>query len=319
MPNKELSYVNYNGETYQIVDETANTKFSPLGHHHRVSDIDDFHDTTYTVDTDSGLSMDGTEIAIDNVPVNKGGTGQSSLTSGQVLVGNGTSPVTTRPIDNTNGGTADSTALITSGAVEAGLAGKSNTGHHHTTNEIDDYVLHTFTSPLTENASTHAVSLNTVPVSKGGTGATTLASGQVLIGNGTNAVTTKTIDATAGGTENSTNLISSGAVYDGLAAKSNVGHHHNINEIDDIAFTGTYNKTTNKIVTQDTLNSAIDDIDAESLGLSKAMRFIGKATVAISDGDRTNPTITGYDFGTNGANAKLGDVIIDKDGLYEYV
>ena len=36
MPNKELSYINYNGETYQIVDETAETKFSPLGHHHRV-------------------------------------------------------------------------------------------------------------------------------------------------------------------------------------------------------------------------------------------------------------------------------------------
>lgn len=319
MPNKELSYVNYNGETYQIVDETANTKFSPLGHHHRVSDIDDFHDTTYTVDTDSGLSMDGTEIAINNVPVNKGGTGQSTLASGQVLVGNGTSPVTTRAIDNTNGGTADSAALITSGAVEAGLAGKSNTGHHHTTNEIDGYILHTFTTPLTENASTHAVSLNTVPVSKGGTGATTLTSGQVLIGNGTNAVTTKAIDATAGGTENSTNLISSGAVYDGLAAKSSVGHHHNINEIDDIAFTGTYNKLTNKIVTQDTLDDAISEIDAESLGLSKAMHFIGKATVVISDGDKTDPVITDYDFGTNGAKAKLGDVIIDKDGLYEYV
>jgi len=183
-----------------------------------------FTDTTYTVNTDSGLSMNGTQIAINKVPVSKGGTGQSTLASGQVLVGNGTNAVTTRPIDNTDGGTADSTALITSGAVEAGLASKSNTGHHH-----------------------------------------------------------------------------------------------NINEIDDIAFTSTYNKTTNKIVTQDTLNSAIDEIDAESLGLSKAMRFIGKATVTISDGDRTNPAITGYDFGTNGANAKLGDVIIDKDGLYEYV
>ena len=41
MPNKELSYVNYNGETYQIVDETADAKFSPLGHHHNMSDIND--------------------------------------------------------------------------------------------------------------------------------------------------------------------------------------------------------------------------------------------------------------------------------------
>lgn len=51
---------------------------------------------------------------------------------------------------------------------------------------------------------------STVPVSKGGTGATTLASGQVLVGNGTSKVTTKAIDTTV--TEDSTNLITSGAV-----------------------------------------------------------------------------------------------------------
>ena len=51
---------------------------------------------------------------------------------------------------------------------------------------------------------------STVPVSKGGTGATTLASGQVLVGNGTGKVTTKAIDTTV--TEDSTNLITSGAV-----------------------------------------------------------------------------------------------------------
>ena len=56
-----------------------------------------------------------------------------------------------------------------------------------------------------------------------------------------------------------------------------------------------------------------------SLGLSNAMHFIGIATVAITDGSTTNPTISGYDFGTNGVNAKKGDVVIDKDSVYEYV
>lgn len=68
--------------------------------------------------------------------------------------------------------------------------------------------------------------LPTVPVSKGGTGATTLAAGQVLLGNGTNAVTTRAIDATNGGTSGSGSLITSGAVYAGLSTKSPSNHNH---------------------------------------------------------------------------------------------
>ena len=50
--------------------------------------------------------------------------------------------------------------------------------------------------------------------------------------------------------------------------------------------------------------------------LSTAMHFIGKATVAITDGSTTDPTISGYDFT---ADRKPGDVIIDTDNAYEYV
>ena len=50
-----------------------------------------------------------------------------------------------------------------------------------------------------------------------------------------------------------------------------------------------------------------------SLGLSKAMRFIGVATVAITDGSTTDPVISGYSTKT------AGDVIIDKDSSREYV
>lgn len=66
-------------------------------------------------------------------------------------------------------------------------------------------------------------------------------------------------------------------------------------------------------ITADTLRT--------SLGLSNAMHFRGIATVAIDEGTnkKANPTITGYDFGTNGANALAGDVVIDKDSAYEYV
>ncbi len=53
-----------------------------------------------------------------------------------------------------------------------------------------------------------------------------------------------------------------------------------------------------------------------SLGLSSAMHFIGVATVAITDGSTTNPTISGYDFANN---KKAGDVIIDSSSSREYV
>jgi len=53
-----------------------------------------------------------------------------------------------------------------------------------------------------------------------------------------------------------------------------------------------------------------------SLGLSNAMHFIGKATVAITDGSTTDPAISGYTVSTD---RKSGDVIIDKDTAYEYV
>lgn len=66
-----------------------------------------------------------------------------------------------------------------------------------------------------------------IPVSKGGTGHTTLASGQALIGNGTGSVTTKAIDTTSGGTSGSASLITSGAVYSGLAGKAASSHTHN--------------------------------------------------------------------------------------------
>lgn len=65
------------------------------------------------------------------IPVSKGGTGLTSLTSGQALIGNGTGAITTRAIDTTSGGTSGSTSLITSGAVYAGLSGKANSSHSH--------------------------------------------------------------------------------------------------------------------------------------------------------------------------------------------
>jgi hypothetical protein len=62
-----------------------------------------------------------------------------------------------------------------------------------------------------------------------------------------------------------------------------------------------------------TITDGVISVTAANLGLSKAMRFIGVATVAITDGSTTDPVISGYSTKT------AGDVIIDKDSSREYV
>lgn len=52
-----------------------------------------------------------------------------------------------------------------------------------------------------------------------------------------------------------------------------------------------------------------------SLGLSKALRFVGKATTVMSESTTTAPTISGV---TN-YTPVVGDVVLDKDNEYEYV
>lgn len=61
----------------------------------------------------------------DAIKVSKGGTGRTSVTSGSVLVGNGTNAMSERTIDSTSGGTADSNSLITSGAVNDGISAEA--------------------------------------------------------------------------------------------------------------------------------------------------------------------------------------------------
>jgi len=70
-----------------------------------------------------------------------------------------------------------------------------------------------------DNISTDNITSGTLGVVRGGTGVATFPTGQVLIGNGTAALNTKSIDTTSGGVAESTNLIISGAVYSGLSGK----------------------------------------------------------------------------------------------------
>lgn len=65
--------------------------------------------------------------------------------------------------------------------------------------------------------------------------------------------------------------------------------------------------------------TTLANILKSAMGLSNAMHFVGIATKAISDQSKTDPVIEGYDFGTSGAKAQPGDVVIDKESDSEYV
>lgn len=77
-------------------------------------------------------------------------------------------------------------------------------------------------SDFAASSHTHSASditSGTLSVSRGGTGSTSFTSGAALIGNGTGAVSTRSITSSA--TKDSTSLITSGGVYSALAGKMN--------------------------------------------------------------------------------------------------
>ena len=127
----------------------------------------------------------------------------SKGTSGQILKSTGSGVEwADNKVANTltvklNSGTAEGSTLFTfdgssakSVNITPSAIGASASDHKHAASDITS---------------------GTLPVSRGGTGATTFTSGYALIGNGTSAVTTKKIDTTV--TSGSTSLITSGAVY----------------------------------------------------------------------------------------------------------
>lgn len=72
-------------------------------------------------------SVAASDITSGIIPVERGGIGVGTLAAGEAVIGNGTSGVVTKAIDTTSGGTLNSSALITSGAVKSGLDTKLDT------------------------------------------------------------------------------------------------------------------------------------------------------------------------------------------------
>lgn len=148
--------------------------------------------SSLTVDAYGRLTA-ATFEAISGLTVGQGGTGVSSFTAGQLIVGDGSNGL--KQISNTT-------------YVQTGTLATSNT---ITAITVDAYGR--LTAATTEKIAldTSQITSGTLGVSRGGTGASTLSAGGLLIGNGTGAIstlanTTYTLTGTLGAAKTITSL-----------------------------------------------------------------------------------------------------------------
>ena len=192
----------------------------------------DLTSTEFSADlkANGGLVIESTEIAVDlgassitgTLGVADGGTGATTLAANSVLTGNGTSAVVAEAnltydgqlLDVKNDGTDQSEIRLyceSSNAHYVGIAGSPHAGAaSHTLQlplqpgtagqvlKVDSVNGSTQQLAFTSNIAGNAAGLSsTLAVGSGGTGATTLGDGHVLLGNGTSAVSS--VDVTAKG------------------------------------------------------------------------------------------------------------------------
>jgi hypothetical protein len=139
--------------------------------------------------TTGAISLAGT------LNVANGGTGQTTYTNGQLLIGNTTGNTLTKATltAGTNVSITNGAGAITINATDQFVGTVTSVGGTGTVNGITLTGTVTSTGDLTLGGTLSGVSLTTqvsgtLPVDNGGTGATTLTANNVLLGNGTSAV-----------------------------------------------------------------------------------------------------------------------------------
>jgi hypothetical protein len=125
------------------------------------------------------LTISSNAISLGTVPVSSGGTGATTLTSGSLLKGNGTSAI--------SAATAGTDYSAGTSALGSGILKSTTSTGALTIATASDF------PTLNQNTTGSAASVSgTVAVANGGTGATTLTSGALLKGNGTSAISAAT-------------------------------------------------------------------------------------------------------------------------------
>jgi hypothetical protein len=137
------------------------------------------------------------------LPVANGGTGQSSYTDGQLLVGNTTGNTLTKTTltAGTNVTITNGSGSITINAADQYVGTVTSVGGTGTVNGITLTGTVTTSGSLTLGGTLSGVSLTsqvtgTLPVANGGTGATTLTANGVLYGSGASAIAATAVGTT---------------------------------------------------------------------------------------------------------------------------
>ena len=125
----------------------------------------------FTGSTAANIAIGTTQITSGTLPIVRGGTNQTSFTTGQRILFDGTSLASQANVTTTATGTLTAANTITS----------------FTTNAYGDVTAYT-SSAIAIGAS--QITSGTLGVARGGTGATTFTNNGVLLGQGTSAVTT---------------------------------------------------------------------------------------------------------------------------------
>ncbi len=165
------------------------------------------------------VNIDASQVVSGTLPVTRGGTGATSFTANSLIMsGSGTtSALTTRAITNntSNAATTTGTNIPTMSTIYYGQVTVNGSGQSRATNihaptgnapGANAVVYATGTAntstlsyKATANGALYATGTNsaltfgTLPVAQGGTGVATITSGELVLGNGTSAVTTKGI------------------------------------------------------------------------------------------------------------------------------
>jgi hypothetical protein len=136
-------------------------------------------------------------LDLNTVPVAKGGTGATILTSNGLLVGNGAGAVTTTPAPTTTGAALTWNGTGFAWATALTHVGVTGTNGITVSQSVDAQNQPSFVLGYDSTQTSLNNIGGTLSVTKGGTGATTFTQNGVLVGNGTGTLTTVAAPTTA--------------------------------------------------------------------------------------------------------------------------
>ena len=243
----------------------------------------------------------GALSVIASLPVTQGGTGLTSLATGDLLYANGANSMAKLGI-GTNGqilttnGTTISWAPNSSASLSGGVAGAIP---YQSAVGVTGYTAAGTSGQFLTSAGTGAPTwTSTIPVTSGGTGAATLTSNAILLGNGTGAVQT-VAPGTSGNmlVSNGTTWVSQAAGASGVSLVGTIAATSNVKG-------ATISGSTITLTPADATNGGIVTAAAQTFAGTKTFADVSVAG-ALNGGSTSGSTIAGFNAAISAVTANL--------------